>query len=1734
MKKSIFLYLKQGVKGVLKFKIQFIVIVILSFLATFILSTSLSATSRLKNDYNQTMSKMDPFSYVSQTTVGTETSEDASTNIMAPMDILNNQFLYVKDSTDPSSKLNNKAIELNYNLSSFEGQPGYDETFLTKTFKDTTVQSDFLKMLEDKEFWGTIFDYQYDAKNDKVTWNPYGVVGAADDSSSVYLSGKDDNSKIKIFYTNTIEVLKENYLEDLFKTERTPDYLKNTLFYELKNKGIITIDNFKINGNNIKLTDEQDRDIYNRYLYFSLETFLRQLIKAATEYPIYWINKAISFEGTTKDRDSVVTSFNKNKEKVGFEFLTDESTQKTQFASTIFAWIFGMGPSIEEYKIKDDNEVAKKFLVENDEKPWSNNIDLSNPEGNFLSSKDEVFEKGMRGSFSQIITSKDKSGNITSLSKTFNTNYLRHYEKEGIESKVGSGTSFTDLDYYTEYTYNNIKPARAYFMKQELLAQAMGFDYKPRAEVEYTDNISEVTYRIVDVESQWKDDLTLYEGNMPRTGNEILLNAQYAKSNKYKLGDNIKVGGNNFVISGFASEPLTYYPMANTTNPLPNSKKSAIVYANKSALDKIITSDLSKTATKTMYSIITYKDKENKTNMTNDLNKLRAYSFTNMVEVYNSYNFVSKTTNELNESELIQHYSAFESSNLKLNWTIAPQMISGFKIASIIFSVLIFAITIVATIVAVKKTVQLNAGEIGILKAMGAGTGEISSSYLSYGVIVVLCVVPFAWILGSVIQEFLTKVFLQFAGGQSNLIIFSPIALIISVATFGVLLCAISFATAFKLVKRPTLEIMNKVERVKRIEWMDKTKNWITRKRSFSWKFSLELAISGFSKTIASAVTVFFAGFLVSFGLTVPGLVQNVVGSYYKNVNYSNSIENRDLIGNAPLAKTSLQATKEVDEYEKNLFDSKNIFGNGISKISKNVTDFSSTTDSSAIPQILLSQGTNGNDLTAKWVYETIQGVSSEQSLANDKDQNSLIAIIASLLGNNISQLVGKGIQIADIQKIIEWIIHSDVYGTGENQSERVKKIDEVSGLLTNGLPALLTNFINGSSTSEGDWKEQIINIIISQTPAYIKQYVTKSENRLNNFQFGWQINKYIPGVDNVYTNLNVIGKNNKNVQITGLQNTQNAFNISKEVSDKTFMNDYQAHLIERLIKGDKTLTPDEYSSISNFYHDKNLVIPVVSNDQADFNLDSNWNNLTNPRINKSRLVLRNGNINIPNQAWMYDDGDWMKYQDPSYRDAQNNGYIEMDNLSASRFTYAPIFEQTGFNLAKNDDLKLKNNAYGFYDLQSEWTKDGEKLELNVRPYYSYDNVTMFFPEKYYSMFENLINKGNVDKTQWFQKDATSFVPEATKKAWEKTNGISPTSKYFAIKPYSYYFDSSGNYARESENLSGTPVNYITKGLENFYSRTLRDIEGPIGFGSADLNWTNDNIKNITFKRVGTIGVYGNPIVIADQNIVNLLSGYGISKYVPFNMQYEEKVSGKYTLNGVEIQTYKYRDPIEYVTDTKTQKWGQDKLVFGQNDHQRSIRPSNWFTGVYSNAVEPYFITSQASFSRSTKAGQDTLNGSNYGSSSLELRSTKLLSQQKTLIFQLSSIILTLASIAISLMIIIMILTITLINDLYVNQYKKFMVVMKSIGYSNKSIVRYTFSTVTVLSGLFYILGVATNFAVILIVFNIVSKNIGSIPFGFTWWSPILAILLVFGAFFASIAITTRKIRKESPSTLMN
>jgi ABC-type lipoprotein release transport system permease subunit len=57
-------------------------------------------------------------------------------------------------------------------------------------------------------------------------------------------------------------------------------------------------------------------------------------------------------------------------------------------------------------------------------------------------------------------------------------------------------------------------------------------------------------------------------------------------------------------------------------------------------------------------------------------------------------------------------------------------------------SLVIILIVLSSLVICVKKTIQFNSKQIGILKAMGAGPKDISVSYLSFSIVIILLAIP--------------------------------------------------------------------------------------------------------------------------------------------------------------------------------------------------------------------------------------------------------------------------------------------------------------------------------------------------------------------------------------------------------------------------------------------------------------------------------------------------------------------------------------------------------------------------------------------------------------------------------------------------------------------------------------------------------------------------------------------------------------------------------------------------------------------------------------------------------------------------------------------------------------------------------------------------------------------------------------------------------------------------------
>ncbi|AUB32098.1 ABC transporter permease [Spiroplasma floricola] len=1664
-KSNFFLLVKQGLKGVFRYKTQFILIVILGFFASLILSISNSISDRIRYEYNKTMQKTSKFDYYDEKAL--ETSNATGSQMMVPiMDFISDEYLVYKG----------ESVGYNVNIA----KQNEKETFITKAFESNDFKLSFNKLIDNHNYSQSWFNYKWNEWDQSPYYNAYGLDSKKNnvrETNYWYQFDKDDakgtnrNFSPLDVYTNennfiakqlgefsksTIKILKTELIKDV--EEQNGIKKQNSLFGLLFKNELLSAKDIIINDNfDYSQESEFIREV-NTYMDFAFLSLVIQINKMIHDYVEYHMQEAIKENIDLPQKEKVLNTF-KISSKLGIE---DTSSNK----EVLYSWLIS----------KDFNNSSRN-----------------------LKQEDNIYLSGAKGQLAHV----DLNGNVKDKADG-----LKLIDNgDFIENKLKDKRGFIKKD---NYNLQNADIASSYFIRQKLIGLVSDAQVYSRTEMIYSDNASEKHYRMI-VMDQWIDDnVTIYDGRKPKTKNEILLNSQYAHSNKIQIGSNIKVGAANLIVSGFAADPYTNFPIADLTIPFPNNKKGAIIYINKDIIDLILPSNEAKVTTSNVYRFLTFKDKDKKSQNLNLFKSLN-YNYVNFLKADNEN--ISKVT----PSYIDYNYSFknYKNSVFSYNWELTPIALKTFSTISYIVCAIILSICLATTLIAIRKTIKFNASEIGILKALGARNSQIAFSYISYGLILLIFVVPLSWFMGTLIQELFSRLFISYTGGSYNRIYFNGWSLGVSILLFGVLTILVSYITAIVLINKPVLEIINKKESVKRIQWVDNLKLKLTKNTKFTTKFSIELAISGMKPTLVSTITILISSLLITTSMSIPGMVNKAVTSYYKNVKYSNKMENFEPIGNSPLSKTTLSAWNGVDYYESYLRNVKGNYGT-VDYLSDSVTEVTGNTDYSLIPKFMYTKDSNGN-LSANW---------STEMLASD----SLLNLVGYIFGNNLPQTLGRAINIADMQRIIEWMAHSE----GDEHlsvEDRIKKIDNLTATLSEGLPPILKAIFPSEINNNEDstWKNQITSAILSQSPSYVKSYLNKSENRYNQYTFGWTFTNYIPGDDDFYTTTNFIS-NDKQMSLTGVQENQKAYKL-KDNSKKMYIDQDSLLKSEKIIKGIDTNKNQTIETANGFtlYSNGTLNIPVTMNEQAKFSLNkSKSNSIELDDFVSKRLVMSKDNTNIPNSAWIYDDNDWASQREENKKTYSAQNFLDPSTLDTSKFTFARSFiydKEQGLN--NNEDSyafdrtartkSIAENAMAFANLYYD---ENGVLKSEIRPYYTFDNLFLIIPKEYKDSMAAL-NAG-AQNHKWFDDlNNTNKIPQKTIDDWNRASvGKNYSANDFMwIRPYSWTYDST----YEGQGEVGTEIANVLRYYNSFYRQNFLESKPGIVDKDIKMQWST----NINLVPVSTVDVYGSNVILTDQKLANLLHGYSTSSYMPYNYVYEKQQKSSYKLlNGEEIKTYEWNKPKDLVQrDLKEQIWGEGE--------QKNYEPSSWFTGIMSQSKEPYFLTSQASFSKTIRVGEYTLNGGSQYYDGLEMKSVEFLTEQKALINQIAGLILTIGISFIVVIIITATLSMIIITDLYVNQYKKFMLVMKSLGYSNWKVIKYSFGTLSILAAIAMVLGICGSAAIVLSAGFYIRKNVGSIPLGLSWWALLISSILLITSYVTSILITTWKIRKESPVSLM-
>lgn len=463
----------------------------------------------------------------------------------------------------------------------------------------------------------------------------------------------------------------------------------------------------------------------------------------------------------------------------------------------------------------------------------------------------------------------------------------------------------------------------------KLVGLLSNFNVNLRQEYLFSDFATNIRYRVISINPNndaKKNNIKIISGTYPTGANQIVINPQFAEKYNYKIGDTLKIGSYKLIITGIGGDNFTSLPVVHPINFLPNPAKEAVLFVNH----QLFIRD----------EFIRYSDIEDISNVyltytgnhiANDFELFRLFLNDNFKKNNNSietvyqkmlaYNNnpqdIQKITEDLKITSTIENSDSNNYINRGFNSL--PTITRTYTWFSIIIVIFMTMLTVFATVLIIRKTVERNATQIGVLKALGYENKTIIGSYWSYALITTILAVPIGWIVGSILQIAVMKIFENFFTIPNNIFYFDIIPFLIALAINIIVILITVTITAYKQVAKNTITLLRPNSDNKPSKAISGIhKRWFAF-GSFKTRFRLALASVSYKKIIIMFVTILIASFTIAIALMIPAAVRSLDDSYYGLLKYQTNAEFQQPISNIPTTRYNLYPWKGIDAQNQSL-----------------------------------------------------------------------------------------------------------------------------------------------------------------------------------------------------------------------------------------------------------------------------------------------------------------------------------------------------------------------------------------------------------------------------------------------------------------------------------------------------------------------------------------------------------------------------------------------------------------------------------------------------------------------------------------------------------------------------------------------------------------------------------------------------------------------------------------------
>lgn len=447
--------------------------------------------------------------------------------------------------------------------------------------------------------------------------------------------------------------------------------------------------------------------------------------------------------------------------------------------------------------------------------------------------------------------------------------------KQGVGMEDLVGKSKTEM--MKTYEYNLVD---YYEDKIDALSKRFNATIEGRFYRDVIDESNEIsnTFRFIKP-TETVNSTYVLEGALPKSDTDIAVFKQYGEANDLSVGDSLTINGQDYTISAFVAVPDYIYPIFSYDNPLFESNRETIAIVTEQAYDALPQKQW----------------------------VLYSGHFNDEVDI-------EETVKQMSGISGVS-YAISKNQNVRIS-TVNGDLASN-ELLSNTFSALLLVMCVVVIILILRKRINADRIQIGVLKAMGYSRLTITLNYLTYPLLAALCGTFIGSCFGIGMSSFVSNSYMTNYIVPNVQTYLTKKVLVGGVITPLIVVSISSFIILMILLRQSPLELMKESSHLK-VSKISQFISNLLKHLKFESRFKYALAFRNIGKILSLFVIVLVASIFLVFASIMFKSVENIVEKAFGTVNYDYQIKYNKLmndpysIGESPFLEYSINPLKKT------------------------------------------------------------------------------------------------------------------------------------------------------------------------------------------------------------------------------------------------------------------------------------------------------------------------------------------------------------------------------------------------------------------------------------------------------------------------------------------------------------------------------------------------------------------------------------------------------------------------------------------------------------------------------------------------------------------------------------------------------------------------------------------------------------------------------------------------------